>query len=142
MPGRRRQHSRFPCERGGWSLEAADTESGTPGPDARGVLGHNWSMPQREIPDTRAVNIQRALDHIESRLKMDIDVADLAAVAHYSKSQFQHVFRAICGVPVLRYVRERRLTDGPTPRFGSGRRFASTVRRAPAATQFPSSRRE
>lgn len=59
-------------------------------------------------PEVMAI-IQRSLDSIESRLRTEISVDELAAEACFSRRQFEHVFRAATGMSVGRYVTRRRL---------------------------------
>lgn len=53
--------------------------------------------------------IARAVDYIEAHLADELSVAAVASVAAMSPSWFQTSFRAVMGVPVFAYVRERRL---------------------------------
>lgn len=69
----------------------------------RGVLPFNESEARRRL--------QSVVEHIESHLTEPLDVAALADVAMYSKSRFQQLWRDVTGIPVLQYVRERRLTE-------------------------------
>lgn len=53
--------------------------------------------------------IQRSLDTIEAHLRADITPGDLAAAAGFSLSHFYHVFEAVMGISVGRYISYRRL---------------------------------
>lgn len=55
--------------------------------------------------------VQAALDYIESHLLEPLNIRALAEVSNYSQSRFQQVFRDLVGVPALKYIRERRLTE-------------------------------
>ena len=55
--------------------------------------------------------IQRAVDFIETHLQAELDMAEIAAAACYSSFHFQRLFRAISGLSVQGYVRQRRLSE-------------------------------
>ncbi len=61
--------------------------------------------PARAIGDVR---IRRVIDYIETHMSDPICVADLAAVAFLSVTQFSRGFKAALGVTPARYVLERR----------------------------------
>ncbi|WP_405854500.1 AraC family transcriptional regulator [Streptomyces sp. NBC_00090] len=54
--------------------------------------------------------LNQALDHIEERLRGDLDVAELARIAMTSEYHFRRLFSALAGMPLSEYVRRRRLT--------------------------------
>ncbi|GGT06956.1 AraC family transcriptional regulator [Streptomyces kurssanovii] len=54
--------------------------------------------------------LNQAMEHIESRLDQQIDVADLARIAMTSEYHFRRLFSALAGMPLSEYVRRRRLT--------------------------------
>lgn len=54
--------------------------------------------------------VTQALDYIEERLADPLDVDSVAAAAGLSPAYFQRLFRATVGMPVLAYVRRRRLS--------------------------------
>ncbi len=56
--------------------------------------------------------IQRSLDIIESRLKTELNAAELAAEAGFSLYHFYRIFRAQTGLPVMQYILRRRLLHG------------------------------
>ncbi|MEU5957339.1 AraC family transcriptional regulator [Streptomyces sp. NPDC047525] len=51
-----------------------------------------------------------AMEHIESHLDQQIDVADLARTAVTSEYHFRRLFSALAGMPLSEYIRRRRLT--------------------------------
>ncbi|MFJ8742600.1 GyrI-like domain-containing protein [Embleya sp. NPDC127516] len=54
--------------------------------------------------------LNQALDHIESRLDREIDVAEAARIATTSEYHFRRMFSALAGMPLSEYIRRRRLT--------------------------------
>jgi len=55
--------------------------------------------------------VRRVLGHIEARLTAPLSLAELAAVAAYSPFHFHRVFGALAGVPLMTYVRNRKLDE-------------------------------
>ena len=55
--------------------------------------------------------IAKAVWFIESHFAGDIALDDVAAVAGISRFHLSRAFAATMGVPVMRYVRGRRLTE-------------------------------
>lgn len=55
--------------------------------------------------------IQRVVDEIEVRLEENLKVSDLAQLANFSDFHFHRVFQSIVGLPVMEYVRKRRLVQ-------------------------------
>lgn len=53
--------------------------------------------------------IQRIVDEIETRLGEDLRFADVAKLSCFSEFHFHRVFESMVGVPVMEYVRKRRL---------------------------------
>jgi AraC family transcriptional regulator len=53
--------------------------------------------------------IQRVVDEIEAGLGEDLKFSGLAQLSNFSDFHFHRVFQAIVGVPVMEYVRKRRL---------------------------------
>lgn len=53
--------------------------------------------------------MSRVLDHIDAHLDEDLDIATLAAVAHFSSVHFHRVFAAWLGEALGDYLRRRRL---------------------------------
>ncbi|WP_030755245.1 AraC family transcriptional regulator [Streptomyces griseus] len=54
--------------------------------------------------------LNRALDHVETRLDGELDPAALARIATTSEYHFRRLFSALAGMPLSEYVRRRRLT--------------------------------
>lgn len=57
------------------------------------------------------INIQEAIDYIESNLEENIKLEEIAKVAGYSIPHFYRVFRPLVGCSVKEYVRKRRLSN-------------------------------
>ncbi len=53
--------------------------------------------------------IQRSLDHIETHIHEPLTVAELAKLCGFSPYHFYRIFGAYVGMPVMEYVRRRRL---------------------------------
>jgi AraC family transcriptional regulator len=66
---------------------------------------------QTSSPDDTAIRLQRGVDYIERSIAERISLADVAAEAALSDHHFHRLFRARYGVPVMDYVRRRRLTQ-------------------------------
>lgn len=54
--------------------------------------------------------LNQALDHIEERLRGDLEAAELARITMTSEYHFRRLFSALAGMPLSEYVRRRRLT--------------------------------
>ncbi|KUN06656.1 AraC family transcriptional regulator [Streptomyces yokosukanensis] len=54
--------------------------------------------------------LNQALEHIEGHLDQDLDVKELARIAATSEHHLRRMFSALAGMPLLEYVRRRRLT--------------------------------
>ncbi|MGA5197818.1 GyrI-like domain-containing protein [Streptomyces exfoliatus] len=54
--------------------------------------------------------LNQALDHIEARLRGDLEAAELARITMTSEYHFRRLFSALAGMPLSEYVRRRRLT--------------------------------
>ncbi|GAB6110075.1 AraC family transcriptional regulator [Fusibacter bizertensis] len=52
-----------------------------------------------------------AINYIEDNLQNNIQLADIANVAGYSKFHFDRLFRYAVGEPLIEYVRKRKLTE-------------------------------
>jgi len=61
---------------------------------------------KRQLPKWR---LRAVYEYIEASLDRDLSLAELAAVAGFSVSHFKPLFRAAVGLPVHRYVVERRV---------------------------------
>ncbi|WP_163999706.1 helix-turn-helix domain-containing protein [Pyxidicoccus caerfyrddinensis] len=64
------------------------------------------SKPGRALPAWR---LRRVLEYIEAHLDEDLTLAELARVAEFSLSHFKPLFRQAMGMPVHRFVLERRV---------------------------------
>jgi AraC family transcriptional regulator len=53
--------------------------------------------------------IQNSIDYIEGRLQEDITVDELARIAGFSPYHYYRVFNAYVGIPIVEYIRRRRL---------------------------------
>jgi len=60
----------------------------------------------RALPAWR---LRRVLEYIEANLEEDLSLAELAGVAGFSLSHFKQLFKQAVGVPVHRFVLERRV---------------------------------
>jgi AraC family transcriptional regulator len=71
---------------------------------------HNSSrlprLPERAMPKWR---LRRVCDYVEANLDQDLSLRELAAVAGFSVPHFKVLFRHSIGLPVHRYVIERRV---------------------------------
>lgn len=71
--------------------------------------GHTTVVPhtsKRQLPKWR---LRAVCDYIEANLDRDLPLAELAVVAGFSVPHFKPLFRAAVGLPVHRYVVERRV---------------------------------
>ncbi len=66
-------------------------------------------------------HIQRSIDHIEANLGERITVEDLAAREGFSACHFYRVFSYYVGMPVMSFVRRRRLEHAASRLAGGGR---------------------
>lgn len=57
------------------------------------------------------INLQKAIDYIESNLKRNVSLGQIAEVAGYSIPHFYRVFCGMVGCPVKEYVRKRKLSN-------------------------------
>ena len=76
---------------------------------------------------TYARRMNRVLDHIDARLDVELDLATLAAVAHFSPFHFHRVFSAWMGETLGDYVRRRRLDRAALILAGNARRSVLEV---------------
>lgn len=51
------------------------------------------------------------LTYIEQNIKEDISLVDLAQVVHYSPRQIYYIIKEATGMPVMSYIRYRRLLN-------------------------------
>ncbi len=68
--------------------------------------GASTSTSSRALPTWRLRSVQ---EYIEAHLDEDLTLAELAAVAGFSLSHFKSLFKRAVGLPVHRYVLERRV---------------------------------
>jgi AraC family transcriptional regulator len=64
------------------------------------------AQPGRALPAWR---LRHVIDYIETHLDQDLTLAELAAVAGFSLSHFKPLFKQAAGMPVHRFVLERRV---------------------------------
>lgn len=57
------------------------------------------------------LQIQVAIDFIESNLTKDINLSDVAQTTNFSMYHFHRIFQAIVGESITDYIRKRRLTE-------------------------------
>ena len=55
------------------------------------------------------MSIKRLLDYIEQNIKEEITLADLAEIVHYSTRQIYYMIKEATGMPVMSYIRHKRL---------------------------------
>jgi AraC family transcriptional regulator len=65
--------------------------------------------PQKPVPKLSQRKLQRALEYIDSHLREDILLADIAKTLAMSPGHFAHAFRQTTGLPPHRFVLERRI---------------------------------
>ncbi|PTL81864.1 AraC family transcriptional regulator [Vitiosangium sp. GDMCC 1.1324] len=68
--------------------------------------GASSSRPGRALPAWR---LRQVLEYIEAHLDEDLTLAELASVAGFSLSHFKPLFKSAMGVPVHRFVLQRRV---------------------------------
>lgn len=54
--------------------------------------------------------LQKVLDYIEQHIKEKISVETLSALCFYSPNHFNRIFQSIIGIPVLDYIKKRKLS--------------------------------
>ena len=64
---------------------------------------------QKHIPKLSQRKLQRALEYIDSNLREDISLADVAEMLSISRGHFAHAFRQTTGLPPHRFVLARRI---------------------------------
>ncbi|RCK71486.1 helix-turn-helix domain-containing protein [Desertihabitans brevis] len=70
------------------------------------LLWYDTQNPRQRLLDERVL---RVLEHIDAHLAEDLDVQDLARVAHLSASRLSHLFSAQVGSPPLRHLDAQRM---------------------------------
>jgi AraC family transcriptional regulator len=76
------------------------------------LLRHYCTAPpasSRPLPRLSPHRLQRALDYIDSNLREDISLAQVAQALAMSPSHFAHAFRQTTGIPPHRFVLGRRI---------------------------------
>lgn len=76
------------------------------------LLRHYCTTPaasHKPLPRLSPHRLQRALDYIDSNLREDISLAQVAEVLAMSPSHFAHAFRETTGIPPHRFVLGRRI---------------------------------
>ena len=108
-------------ERIGWILQAEHDDGYASGPLfvdhlaaalAVRLLGLQARGAAPAVPAARALpawRLRNVLDYIEAHLDQPLALAELATVAGFSLSHFKALFKQTVGVPVHRYVLERRV---------------------------------
>jgi AraC family transcriptional regulator len=89
------------------------------GLQSRGAAGAEAS--RRALPKWRLRNV---LDYIEAHLDENLTLAELATVAGFSVSHFKALFKQAVGLPVHRYVLERRIERARALVLEGGRSMA------------------
>jgi len=129
-------HVRDPqVERIGWMMQAEDhdaypggrlfTDSLAAALAAR-LLALQWRKDTSARASGRALpawRLRHVLEYIEAHLDEDLSLAELAAVAGYSPSHFKPLFKHAVGVPVHRFVLERRVERARTLLLKGNRRM-------------------
>lgn len=126
-------HIRDPqIERIGWMMQAEDHDAYPGGRLFADSLASALSvrllaLQSRPAPadrKTRALpawRLRHVVDYIDANLDQDLTLAELAAVAGFSVSHFKPLFRAAAGVPVHRFVLERRVEHARSALLEGGR---------------------
>jgi AraC-like DNA-binding protein len=55
-------------------------------------------------------NLQKTLDYIEEHIKEDITLEQLATLCFYSTHHYHRVFQSVIGIPVVDYIKKRKLS--------------------------------
>ena len=69
----------------------------------------------------------KLLTYIEQNIKEDISLVDLAEVVHYSPRQIYYMIKEATGMPVMSYIRYRRLIKAAAEIADKGYRERRTV---------------
>ncbi|ERI93763.1 transcriptional regulator, effector binding domain protein [Clostridiales bacterium oral taxon 876 str. F0540] len=67
--------------------------------------------------------IQNSIDYIEENLKEDLTVSRIANFTGFSTYHYYRLFNAYVGIPVMQYVRRRRLLHGISDIANNGKRI-------------------
>ena len=68
------------------------------------------------------MDVDKLLTYIEQNIKEEISLVDLAEVVHYSPRQIYYIVKEATGMPVMSYIRSRRLINAATE-IAQGRRL-------------------
>ena len=106
-------------ERIGWMMQAEEHAGALGGrlfadslASALAVRLIALQSPARTVPPARALpawRLRRVIEYVDAHLDRDLTLAELAAVADFSPSHFKALFKQAAGVPVHRFVLERRV---------------------------------
>jgi AraC family transcriptional regulator len=112
-------HIRDPqIERIGWMMQAEDRDGAPGGRLFADSLASALAVrlvalqappqpaPARALPAWR---LRHVVEYIDAHLDQDLTLAELAAVAQFSPSHFKALFKQAVGMPVHRFVLERRV---------------------------------
>ena len=113
-------HIRDPqIERIGWMMQAEDHDAYPGGRlfadslasalAVRLLALQSRQTPQLEKNGLPTWRLRHVIDYIETHLDQDLTLAELSAVAGFSLSHFKPLFRQAVGLPVHRYVLDRRV---------------------------------
>ena len=140
-------HVRDPqIERIGWMMQA-EHDDGYPGgrlfTDSLGAalasrlvgLQSRHAPPRRSSGALPRGRLRRVVEYVDAHLDEDLTLAELAAVAGYSLSHFKPLFKQATGLPVHRYVLERRVERARLLLLAGGRSMADIALEAGFAHQ-------
>jgi AraC family transcriptional regulator len=124
-------HLRDPqVERIGWMMQAEDHDAYPGGRLFADSLASALAarllalQSHKETPAARALpawRLRHVIEYIEAHLEDDLTLAELAGVAGFSLSHFKPLFRQATGMPVHRFVLERRVERARTRLLEGGR---------------------
>jgi AraC family transcriptional regulator len=124
-------HLRDPqVERIGWMMQAEDHDAYPGGRLFADSLASALAarllalQSHKETPAARALpawRLRHVIEYIEAHLENDLTLAELAGVAGFSLSHFKPLFRQATGMPVHRFVLERRVERARTRLLEGGR---------------------
>ena len=86
------------------------TDSPAPHPNPTDAPSSHRGAPAAKRPRALPVwRLRHVLDYIQAHLAEDLTLAELAGVAGFSRSHFKPLFKQATGMPVHRFVVERRI---------------------------------
>lgn len=68
-------------------------------------------------------SIEKSIDYIETHLKDDFSIEDVASYVYMSSGYFQKAFSMLCGFTVSEYIRNRRLAEAGMELLSSNRKI-------------------